>query len=94
MPVGKSDIFKIVVLAAGADAFLRARGARVVALIEAQEDVLELVHAGVGKQQRGIVHRDERRATHDAVAAVAEIFQKSAANFVAAQQENLGLWNK
>ncbi len=35
--------------------------------LEAQEDVLELVHAGVGEQQRRVVRRNERRATHHAV---------------------------
>ena len=87
--VGEADIFEVVVLAAGAHAFLRRRGARVFALLEAQEHVLELVHPGVGEQQRGVVRRDERRTAHDAVAAVGEEFQKRAADFVAAQQENL-----
>jgi hypothetical protein len=48
------------VLAAGADAFLRARGARVIALLAAEEDVLELVHAGVGEEQRRIARGNER----------------------------------
>ena len=55
MAVGEADVFQVVVLAAGAHAFLRRRGARVVALLEAQENILELVHPGVGEQQRGVV---------------------------------------
>ena len=42
MAAGVADIFEIVVLAAGAHALLRAGGAGVVALLEAEEDVLEL----------------------------------------------------
>ena len=60
MAVGEADVFEIVVLAAGAHALLRSGGAGVVALFEAEEDVLELVHPGIGKQQRRIVGGDER----------------------------------
>ena len=38
--VGEADIFEIVVLAAGADAFLAGGGAVVIALFEAEEDIL------------------------------------------------------
>ncbi len=61
MTVGEADIFEIVVLAAGAHAFLGGCGAGVVAFFQSEEDVLELVHACVGEQQGGIVLRDERR---------------------------------
>ena len=83
MAVGEADIFQVVVLAAGAHAFLAGGGAVVVALFEAEEDVLELVHSGIGEKQRGIVCGDERRAAHDAVAALFEEFQKRFADFVA-----------
>jgi hypothetical protein len=48
-------VLKIVVLAAGAHALLRGGGAGVVARLGAEEDVLELVHAGVGEEQRRVV---------------------------------------
>ena len=60
MAVGEADVFEVVVFAAGANAFLRSRGAVVVAGFEAEEDVLELVHARVGEEQRWIVGRYER----------------------------------
>jgi len=56
----RSDVVEIVVLAADAHHFLRGRRARVVASLAPKEDVLELVHAGVGEQQRGIVTRNQR----------------------------------
>ena len=87
MAVGEAYIFEVVMLAAGADAFLRCGGARVIALLEAQKNVLELIHPGVSKKQRGIVRRDEGRATHDAMAALSEEFQERAANVVTAWQE-------
>ena len=57
---GVADVFEIVVFAAGADAFLGGGGAVVVAAFEAQENLLELVHAGVGEEQRGVVARAAR----------------------------------
>ncbi len=83
MAVGEADIFQVVVFSAGADTFLASGGALVVALFEAKEDVLELIHARVGEEQRGIVVRDERRAAHHAMSALFEIFQKCFADFVA-----------
>ena len=48
---GVADIVEVVVLAAGAHAFLRGRRLRVGALLEAGEDVLELHHPGIGEHQ-------------------------------------------
>ena len=59
-----ADVLQVVVLAAGADALLRRGRARVGPLVEAEEHVLELVHPGVGEQQRRVVaghHRARRR---------------------------------
>src|SRR5467141_3027098 len=85
MAIGETDIFKIVVLAARANAFLRSRRPRVVALFEAEENVLELVHSGIGKKQRRVVRRDERRGVHLAVSFLNEEVQELAANFVACE---------
>ena len=82
MAIGKAHIFKIVVLAAGADALLRGGGARVVALFGAEKDVLELVHARVGKQQGGVVGGNQRGAMHLAVALLDEKVQEHAANVI------------
>jgi hypothetical protein len=51
----KANIFKVVVLAACADALLRGGGAGVAALFRSKEDVLELVHPSIGEEQRGVV---------------------------------------
>jgi hypothetical protein len=80
MPVGESDVLKIVVLAAGPYALLRGRCPRVVALPEPKEYILELVHPRICKQQRGIVLRHERRRVHLAVPFFDEKVQKLAAN--------------
>ena len=65
---GVADIVEVVVLAAGAHAFLRGRRPRIGALFEPGEDVLELHHAGICEHQRRVVARHERRRGHDLVA--------------------------
>ncbi len=57
---GVTDVFQVVVLAAGAHALLAADGTRVGTLLRTEEAVLELVHAGIGEQQGRVVVRDQR----------------------------------
>ena len=85
MPIGESDIFQIVVLAAGAHALLRSGGARVVALLQPQKNVFKLVHPRVGEQQRGIVRRDQRRRMHLLVPLLHKEVEKLAADFGASR---------
>ncbi len=73
---GIADIVEVVVLAAGADAFLRRRCRPVGALFQAREDVLELYHAGIGEHQRRVVARHERARRHDLVAVRLEIVEE------------------
>ena len=83
--LGEADVFEVVVLAAGPHAFLRGRGARVLALFEAQEDVLELIHPGVGEEQRGISMRHQRRAAHTFVPLALKEAQEHLANLTPAE---------
>ena len=76
MPRGVADIVEVVVLAAGAHAFLRGGGALIGPLLDAGEDVLELHHAGIGEHQRRVVARHQRRRRHDLVALGREVVQK------------------
>ena len=79
---GEADVFEVVVLAAGADAFLRGGRAGVVALLGAEEEVLELVHARVGEEQRGVVGGHQRGRVHAAVSLGLKEAQKQLADFV------------
>ena len=49
---GVAHVLEVVVLAAGAHAALRGRGARVRPLLLAEEHVLELHHAGIDNKTR------------------------------------------
>ena len=62
--------------APSADALLGRGGARVFALLQAQKHILELVHPGVGEQQRWIIDRHQRGTAHDAVPALAKTSER------------------
>ncbi|ODA68892.1 hypothetical protein A7A08_00726 [Methyloligella halotolerans] len=79
---GIADIVEIVVLTAGADAFLGRHGARRQRLLLAGEDVLERHHPCVDEHQGWIVMGYERRRGHDAVIALAEILQEGGPDLV------------
>ena len=72
-------------LAAGAHAFLARRRALVIALFDAQKNILKLVHPRIRKKQRRIIRRNERRAPHAPVPLLLEKSQKRLANLVASQ---------
>ena len=80
---GIADVFQVVVLATGAHALLAGGGAGVGALLQAQEAVLELVHAGVGEQQRGIVVRNQGTGSDTGVPLLFEEAQESFTDFCA-----------
>jgi hypothetical protein len=74
---GVADIVEVVVLAAGAHAFLRGGRAHVVAVLEPGEEVLELHHAGIGEHQRRVVARHQRSSTPRPRAVLLEIVEES-----------------
>src|SRR5208282_1527007 len=61
MPPRKAHILQVIVLPASAHALLRGRCPLVIPLLRSQKEVLELIHPGVGKQERGIVRWHQRR---------------------------------
>ncbi|MCY1505940.1 hypothetical protein D9M68_401700 [compost metagenome] len=79
---GVADIVEVVVLAAGAHAFLRGHGRRIGTLFQAGEDVLELHHAGIGEHQCRVVARHQRARRHDLMTVPAEIVEKGRPDFI------------
>ena len=75
-------LLQVVVLARNAQALLGVGRTRIFAGRIAQEDILELVHARVGKHQRGIPLDDHRCRGHDHMALALEEVQKGPANFI------------
>ncbi len=73
MAAGVADVIEVVMLASRADAFLGGCRAGIIAPFLSKEDVLELVHAGIGEQQSRVVGGDERGASHDAMASGGKI---------------------
>src|SRR5690606_32584010 len=68
VPRRVADVLQVVVLATGAHTLLAACRAGVGPLFQPQETVLELVHAGIGKQQRRIVIRHQRTGGYSGMA--------------------------
>ncbi len=54
-----ADVFQVVMLAAGSHALLAGSGTGVGAFVETEEDILELVHAGIGKEQGRVAGRHQ-----------------------------------
>src|SRR6185369_2047759 len=79
VPCRMTNLLEIVVFAAGAHAFLRGRSSTpaLVRLFHAEEDFLELHHAGVREQQRRVVGGNERGAGAHGVAVALEIRQEA-----------------
>src|SRR5205085_2228347 len=73
MPRSLADLIQVVVLASGAYAFLRRGGARIITLLQAKEDILELVHPGVCEKQGRVISGQKRARMHDLVPALLEI---------------------
>ena len=71
-----ADILEVVVLAAGADAFLRRHRGREERLLDPGEDVLELIHPRIGEHQGRVVARHEARGGHDLVPFAREVIEE------------------
>ena len=85
VPGGVADILQIVVLAAGAHAFLRGDGAVVGAAFCAGEHVLELHHARIGEHERRVVAGHERPRRDDFMSVPGEIIEEGRADFARAR---------
>lgn len=77
MAGGESDVVEIVMFSTGANTFLATGGAAVIDLTSSGENILELVHPGVDKQDSRVIERDHRRGRHDAMVASLEELQKT-----------------
>jgi hypothetical protein len=80
---GITDVLQIVVFAAGTHAFLRRGRTGIGTLVEAEEHILELIHARVGEQQRRIFVRHQRTGRYDGMSLGCEIIKEFLADFTA-----------
>ena len=85
VPRGVADILQVVVLAAGAHAFLRGDGAVVGAALAAGEHVLELHHARIGEHERRVVARHQGAGRDDLMSVPGEIVEEGRADFARAR---------
>ncbi len=88
---GVADVVQVVVLAAGAHAFLRAGGAVVGRGRRAGEIVLERHHARVDEQQGRVVLRHERSRLHLLVAVGGEVVEEGGTDLLQAGHGRIAL---
>src|ERR1043166_590526 len=88
MPGRLADLIEIVVLAAGTKTFLRRRRPLVIALLEAQKNVLELIHTCIDEQQRRVIRGQKRRRVNYFVPISLKILKKFASDLVSGHMKN------
>jgi hypothetical protein len=92
LTAGIADVFEVIVFAARAHALLGRRGADVVAHFKTLENFLELVHAGVGEEQRRIVGRTSEPLRTNAVAASVEEIEEALTDIVSGYRGAFEQW--
>ena len=80
MASGVAHVLEIVVLTPSADAALTGYGSVIGPLLSTREDILELDHPRVGKEQGGIVSWHQGTAGHDLMTVFPEELEEGAAN--------------
>ena len=89
MTGGVADLLQVVVLATRPDALLAGDRTRIVTSLQTLKHALELHHAGIGEQQRGVIRGDQARAGDFLVRAGLEEVKESAANIGGLHPENI-----
>src|SRR5207253_7805033 len=87
MPRSLPHFVEVVMFAARAQALLGRTSAHVFALLGPEKDILELIHARVSEQQRGIVCGQKWTGAHACMPVLLEVPQKLFANFVASHDQ-------
>ena len=76
VPCGIAHVVQIIVLATGTHAALRGGSALVIPDFIASEQILELNHAGIGKQQGFVIARHQRTGCHDLMTLAGKVLEK------------------
>ena len=74
-------VFQVIVFPPRPDAALRRSGTTVWPLLDTQKNILELHHAGIGKQQRWVVVGHQAATGHNSVPLAGKILQESITYF-------------
>ena len=76
MSRGITDIFQIVMFAAGPNTTLSRSRTSIRTLVCPEKNILELYHSRVCEQQRRIITRNQRAARHNLVPGICKVLQK------------------
>jgi hypothetical protein len=82
MAGGAADLFQVVVFPPRPDAFLGAACPDVVAFFQAEENILELVHPGIGEEERRVIMGNNAGTRDDGMSTVMKKLEKFCPDFV------------
>lgn len=94
MPCGKSDILKVVVLSACADAFLRRRSTRIGSFVFSQKNVFERDHPSIHKEESWVLEWDKRCAFNNGMSTVLIESEKLRSQLMSFHAPKLSLLSK
>jgi len=77
-----ADLLQVIVLTADPQTFLDTCRPAIASFFQPKENILKLIHPGVGKKQRRVVFWNQRRARYDPVPSLFEKLQKSGSNLI------------
>src|SRR5262245_65410775 len=81
-----SHLFEIVVLPTHPDTFLGICRTNIITPAGAKKDILELVHARIGKKQGGVAMGDDRGTQNNPVSTLLKKSEKTRADFAGSHQ--------
>jgi hypothetical protein len=83
-----ADLFQIVVLPPRPNTLLGAACPCIIALIQAEKNILELVHPGIGKEKRRVIVRNKAGTWDNGMPAVMKILEKFCPDFFACHENS------
>jgi hypothetical protein len=89
MACGASYLFQVVVFPPCADALLGTARPDIITLIQAEKDVLELVHTRIGEKQGRIIVRNEAGTWNYGMPSLMEILEELCPDFSACHENPL-----
>jgi hypothetical protein len=78
---GTSDLFQIVVLPPRPNTLLGAASPCIISLFQAEKDILELIHPGIGKKERRVIVRYKAGTGDDGVSPLMKKIYKFSPDF-------------
>jgi len=77
-----ANLFQVIMLTADAQTFLHTCRPAIASFFQAQENILKLIHAGVGKKQRRVIFWNQRRTRNNPVPSIFKKLKKGCSDLI------------